>query len=250
MTRALIETHNLGLTYGGCDVLQDVDFAIYPGEIVTIVGPNGSGKSSFLKCLIGAVLPSRGTIGRKPGLTIGYVPQKLHLDQAFPMTVNRFLRLAGKTGVAARAAALARVGLPDAANNWQMADLSGGQLQRALLAHALIGKPDLLVLDEAAQGLDQPAVAGFYRLIETARSALGCAVLMVSHDLHVVMSASDRVVCLNGHVCCQGTPTIVSEAPEYRRLFGHGTEGTLALYQHEHDHRHDSQTGHTEHDHG
>jgi len=234
----LIKTENLGLTYDGRQVLHQVDFAIAAGEIVTIVGPNGSGKSSFLKCLIGAVVPTEGRVVRKPALRMGYVPQKLHLDQAFPMSVDRFLRLAGKSTAVERGAMLKRVGVPDG-TGWQMAALSGGQLQRVLLAHALIGKPELLVLDEAAQGLDQPAVAGFYRLIEDVRRDLHCAVLMVSHDLHVVMSASDRVICLNGHVCCEGTPTVVSEAPEYRRLFGHGTEGALALYQHHHDHDHD-----------
>jgi len=247
MTNPLIETENLGLTLDNRRVLDRVNFTIEPGEIVTIVGPNGSGKSSFLKCLIGAVAPTEGTVRRKRALTIGYVPQKLFLDQAFPMTVDRFLRLAGKTQAHERAAVLARVGVADA-GNWQMADLSGGQLQRVLLAHALIGRPELLVLDEAAQGLDQPAVAGFYQLIEAVRQEIGCAVLMVSHDLHVVMAASDRVICLNGHVCCEGTPTVVSEAPEYRRLFGHGTSGALALYQHEHDHSHDND--HAGHSHG
>ncbi len=245
MSAPLIETENLGLTYNGRQVLHHVDFAIQGGEIVTIVGPNGSGKSSFLKCLIGAVQPTEGHIRRKPGLRMGYVPQKLHLDQAFPMSVDRFLRLAAKSTASERAAMLKRIGVSDA-SGWQMAALSGGQLQRVLLAHALIGKPELLVLDEAAQGLDQPAVAGFYRLIEDVRRELHCAILMVSHDLHVVMSASDRVICLNGHVCCEGTPTVVSEAPEYQRLFGHGTEGALALYQHHHDHDHD----HAGHSHG
>ena len=245
MNGSLIRTENLGVSFDRRMVLHGVNFAILPGEIVTIVGPNGSGKSSFLKCLIGAIAPDTGHVIRKAGLTIGYVPQKLHLDQAFPMTVARFLQLAGKSSATERLTELRRVGLPEALN-WQMADLSGGQLQRVLLAHALIGKPDLLVLDEAAQGLDQPAVAGFYNLIEAVRQEIHCAVLMVSHDLHVVMAASDRVICLNGHVCCEGTPTVVSEAPEYRRLFGHGTAGALALYQHEHDHSHDhDHAGHT-----
>ncbi len=239
MKSPLIETVDLGLEFHGHRVLHDVDFAIYPGEIVTIVGPNGSGKSSFLKCLIGAERPSQGDIRRAEGLTIGYVPQKLHLDAAFPMTVARFLRLASyKTSASDIAQAVGMTAISGVLDS-QMSTLSGGQLQRVLLAHALIGAPDLLILDEAAQGLDQPAVAGFYHLIEDVRKQMGCAVLMVSHDLHVVMSASDRVICLNAHICCQGTPTIVSNAPEYRQLFGAGTEGTLALYRHEHDHRHD-----------
>lgn len=252
MNDALISTHGLGLRRDGRTILHDVDFTIQPGEIVTIVGPNGSGKSSFLKCLIGAQTPSSGSITRKKGLRIGYVPQKLHLDPAFPLTVTRFLKLAGNSR-AARGAIAEKLGLLELLPR-QIADLSGGQLQRVLLAHALIGKPDLLVLDEAAQGLDQPAVAGFYHLVEQVRRDLGCAILMVSHDLHVVMSASDRVICLNGHVCCEGTPTIVSAAPEYRQLFGHGTEGALALYRHVHDHSHDHNNGQNGsgdgHDHG
>ncbi len=252
MTAPLITTKDLGLMFEGRAVLQHVDFSIHAGEIVTIVGPNGSGKSSFLKCLIGALAPSSGTVSRRNGIRIGYVPQKLHLDQAFPMSVARFLKLAGGDA-AERTILAAELGLGDIQNR-QIADLSGGQLQRVLLAHALIGKPDLLVLDEAAQGLDQPAVAGFYRLIEEVRRDLGCAILMVSHDLHVVMSASDRVICLNGHICCEGTPTIVSAAPEYRQLFGHGTEGALALYRHVHDHNHDHNHNHNHgpegHDHG
>ena len=129
-----------------------------------------------------------------------------------------------------------------------MADLSGGQFQRVLLARALLGRPDLLLLDEPTQGLDQPGSAAFYRQIEQIRARLGCAVVMVSHELHVVMSASDRVVCLNGHVCCQGHPETVAQAAEYRALFGTGTHGALALYRHEHSHSHDHDHDHS-HDH-
>ncbi len=236
MSGALVNLSGVGLSFDGAQVLHDVDMEIRPGEIVTIVGPNGSGKSSLLKCLIGALVPNAGVVTRKKGLKIGYVPQKLSLDGAFPITVERFLRL--KDGTAREVVEIvARVGIEGLVER-QLAELSGGQLQRVLLGHALIGRPDLLVLDEASQGLDQPAVAGFYRLIDEVRHEFGCAVLMVSHDLHVVMSASDRVLCLNGHICCEGTPTVVSEAPEYRRLFGLGTEGALALYRHEHDHSH------------
>jgi zinc transport system ATP-binding protein len=125
-----------------------------------------------------------------------------------------------------------------------MAELSGGQRQRVLLARALVGRPDLLLLDEPTQGLDQPGSAAFYRLIERVRAETGCAVLMISHELHVVMAASDRVICLNGHVCCAGTPEVVRSAPEYRALFGTGTGGALALYRHEHDHHHGHHHGH------
>ncbi len=238
MSEPLIRTKGLTLAYGDHVVLEGVDFHIDAAEIVTIVGPNGSGKSSFLKAVIGALSPSAGSIWRRPGLIMGYVPQKLYLDPVFPLTVQRFLTLTRRPVPGEVESVIARVGIAGVLDQ-QVARLSGGQLQRVLLAHALIGRPDLLILDEAAQGLDQPGVAAFYRLVETLRGEIGSAILMVSHDLHVVMSASDRVVCLNGHVCCEGTPTAVTEAPEYRRLFGQGTKGALALYRHEHDHGHE-----------
>jgi zinc transport system ATP-binding protein len=164
------------------------------------------------------------------------VPQKLAVDRTLPITVAGFLALAGGTA-AERAEVLEHVGIAGLGRR-QLAALSGGQFQRALLAQAVLRRPDLLVLDEAAQGLDQAGEARFYRLIERLRAELGCGVLMVSPDLHVVMAASDRVICLNGHVCCEGTPMVVSAAPEYRALFGHGTQGALALYRHDHDHEH------------
>ena len=159
-----------------------------------------------------------------------------------------FLRLPRHAGRAALVAALERTGVPDIGPK-QMSQLSGGQLQRVLLARALVNQPDLLLLDEPTQGLDQPASAAFYRLIEEVRQETACSILMISHELHVVMAASDRVICLNGHVCCQGSPEIVSSAPEYRALFGSGTGGALALYRHDHDHAHDDACTHTHHPH-
>lgn len=236
----LIEAKGLSVRLGGRDVLEGVDLSIRAGEIVTIVGPNGSGKSTLLRALVGVVPPSAGETRRKPGLRIGYAPQRLQIGATMPITVARFV---GRGG----AAALDRCGVAALAPR-QLADLSGGQLQRVLLARALTAAPDLLILDEPTQGLDQPGEAAFYELIEAVRREEGCAVLMVSHDLHVVMRASDRVICLNGHVCCEGAPAVVSSAPEYRALFGHGTRGALALYQHQHDHAHDHGHDHA-HDH-
>lgn len=240
---SLIAAENVSVTYGANTVLHDVSLAVDPGEIVTIVGPNGSGKTTLLRLLIGAARPSSGRITRKPGLRIGYVPQKLHIDPTLPITVDRFLRLPGGTTRAACKVALERAGVPDLLHR-QMSALSGGQFQRVLLARALINQPDLLLLDEATQGLDQPGSAAFYLQIEDVRRKTGCAILMISHELHVVMSASDRVICLNGHVCCEGAPETVSAAPEYRALFGSGTGGALALYRHEHDHIHDESCTH------
>lgn len=243
-TGALIETRGVTLAYGGHVVLRDIDFAIQRGEIVTVVGPNGSGKSSLLRALIGALAPVSGSVARAPGVKIGYVPQKLQIDGTLPLTVHRFLNLPKRQRTTDVTAALAQAGVPELMQA-QMSALSGGQFQRVLLARALLGNPDILILDEATQGLDQPGAASFYRQIEEVRREMQVAVLMVSHDLHVVMAASDRVLCLNGHLCCEGAPEIVADAPEYRALFGTGTQGTLALYRHDHDHAHDHS-----HDHG
>lgn len=242
---SLLSAEGLTVRFGGATVLEGVDLTLDPGEIVMVVGPNGSGKSTLLRALLGIQPPSAGRVTRKPGLRIGYVPQKLHIDQGLPITVRRFLSLPNRHTAAEAARALERVGMAGMENR-QMVGLSGGQFQRVLLARALLSRPEILILDEPTQGLDQPGEAAFYRLIEEVRTELGCAILMVSHDLHVVMSASDRVICLNHHICCQGTPHVVSNAPEYRALFGLGTGGTLALYQHDHDHHHHDH----DHDHG
>lgn len=244
----LIEARGLSVRHGAQTVLSAVDFAIRAGEIVTVVGPNGSGKSTLIRALIGLERAAEGTVTRRVGLGIGYVPQRLHIDAALPMTVARFLSLPRRMPAEEAARALDRTGVPGLEDR-QMAALSGGQLQRVLLARALLARPEILILDEPTQGLDQPGIAGFYRLLEEVRQETGVAVLMVSHDLHVVMSASDRVICLNGHVCCEGAPQVVSAAPEYRALFGLGTGGALALYRHDHDHVHDPGKGHVHHGH-
>lgn len=245
----LLSAHHLGITLGKTAVLTDISLSLNPGEIVTIIGPNGSGKSTLLRALLGILPPAAGSVTRTPGLRIGYVPQRLTIDRSLPLTVRRFLSLPTRCTDAAAAAVLTRVGLPDVAGR-QMIDLSGGQFQRVLLARALLSNPQVLILDEPTQGLDQAGEAAFYRLISQVRAETGVAILMVSHDLHVVMAASDRVICLNGHICCEGTPRVVSNAPEYRALFGLGTQGALALYQHVHDHEHDQAHGHTHgHDH-
>lgn len=230
-----------GLEYGPrtAPVLRDVSISVAPGEIVTLVGPNGSGKSTLLRLLIGALAPRRGRVHRARGLRIGYVPQSLVLDASLPITVRRFLDLPHRVADADAAAALEQSGATGLEGR-QMAALSGGQFQRVLLARAVLNRPQILILDEPTQGLDQPGQAAFYRRIAALRRDLGCAVLMVSHELHVVMSATDRVICLNGHVCCEGTPEVVTAAPAWRELFGTGTGGQLALYRHEHDHAHEA----------
>lgn len=245
---SLLSADHICVRFGAEEVLHDITLSVAPGEIVTILGPNGSGKSTLLRALLGIVPVAEGRILREAGLRIGYVPQRLAIDRTLPITVRRFLSLPVRVSDAAAAEALARVGMAGQEGE-QMTTLSGGQQQRVLLARALLGKPQILMLDEPTSGLDQPGEAAFYRLIEEVRRDTGAAVLMVSHDLHVVMAASDRVICLNGHICCEGTPRVVSTAPEYRALFGLGTQGALALYRHEHDHDHDAAHPHHHHPH-
>ncbi|GLQ34205.1 zinc import ATP-binding protein ZnuC [Amylibacter marinus] len=234
----LITTNKLTVQHGRQTALHSVDFHIDSKEIVTVVGPNGSGKSTLMRTLVGAIDDYAGSIERKARLSIGYVPQKLDIDRNLPLTVERFLRLPHRYSRAEIDASLAQVNGADLRDK-QMIALSGGQFRRALLARAILGRPELLILDEPTTGLDQSGSANFYKLIEEVRHAMGCAVLMVSHELHVVMAASDRVICLNGHVCCHGTPEVVANAPQYQALFGTGSMGALALYRHEHDHSHD-----------
>jgi zinc transport system ATP-binding protein len=255
---SLISADHVCVRFGSEEILHDISLQVAAKEIVTILGPNGSGKSTLLRALLGIVPVAEGRISRAKDLRVGYVPQKLTIDRTMPITVRRFLSLPTRVTDQAAAEALARVGMAGQERE-QMTTLSGGQLQRVLLARALLGKPQILMLDEPTSGLDQPGEAAFYRLIEEVRAETGAAVLMISHDLHVVMAASDRVICLNGHICCEGTPRVVSNAPEYRALFGLGTQGALALYRHEHDHAHDHAQGdghphhhhhhHHEHDH-
>lgn len=242
---SLIVAEHIDVRQGQVRILHDVSLSIRKSEIVTIVGPNGSGKTTLLRVLIGALQPQGGQVRRQSGLKIGYVPQKLHIDPTLPMPVRRFLNLPQRVADDTAETALSRAGVAGVMDQ-QMSNLSGGEFQRVLLARAILAGPDLLMLDEPTQGLDQPGSAAFYRQIEAVRQTTGAAVVMVSHELHVVMSASDRVICLNGHVCCEGTPEVVSAAPAYRELFGAGTGGALALYRHDHDH-HDHPDHHHHH---
>lgn len=240
---SLIELKDLSVAYGSSEVLSDVSLRVNQGEILTIVGPNGSGKTTLFRALIGSVNPSSGWIIRDKDLKIGYVPQRLHIGTTLPITVERFLRIQKNSALISCQQALEKAGIQELAQK-QVSDLSGGQFQRVMLASALLAEPNLLLLDEATQGLDQLGSADFYRQIEKVRTETNCAVIMISHELHVVMSTSDRVICLNGHICCEGTPEIVTSDPEYHALFGTGTDGQLALYRHHHNHVHDENCSH------
>jgi len=192
MNGPLISTSKVSVKYGNDQVLQDIDFSVQEREIVTILGPNGSGKSTFVRLLVGALKPDAGTLKKRSGLRIGNVPQRLSLDPNLPMTVQRFLALGTQCSADVKQQWISRIGVQHLMNS-QVSALSGGQLQRVMLAQALLANPHILILDEATQGLDQQGEAAFYRLLEEVRQQQGCAVVLVSHDLHVVMSASDRV---------------------------------------------------------
>lgn len=233
----LAELAGAGVRRNGRWLLRGVDLALRPGEIVTLIGPNGSGKSTTAKLVTGVIAPDQGSVRRRPGLTVGYVPQKLAIDWTLPLTVSRLMRLSGRADDRAVAAALEETGIPHLAATPVQA-LSGGEFQRALLARAILRRPDLLVLDEPVQGVDFTGEVAMYELIRQVRDRTGCAILLISHDLHIVMAGTDTVVCLNGHVCCSGPPEAVAASPEYLRLFGAKAAGGLAVYRHHHDHTH------------
>ncbi len=233
----LVEMHNAGVSRSGRWLVRGVDLSVRRGEIVTLIGPNGSGKSTTAKTAIGVIQPNEGHVHRAPGLRVGYVPQKVAIDWTLPLTVERLMTLTAPATSAEIKAALAAAGVAHLAGR-QVAALSGGEFQRALLARAMLRKPDLLVLDEPVQGVDFTGEAALYELIREIRDRTGCGILMISHDLHIVMADTDTVICLNGHVCCRGAPQSVMDSPEYRKLFGTRAAEALALYRHHHDHTH------------
>jgi zinc transport system ATP-binding protein len=241
MSEALIRLDGVAVSFNGQPVLDDVQLSVQPGEIVTLIGPNGAGKTTLVRVVLGLLQPERGSVQRTPRLRIGYMPQKLHVDATLPLSVLRFLRLVPGVDRARALAALAEVGAEQVIDN-PLQSISGGELQRVLLARALLREPQLLVLDEPVQGVDVAGQAELYRLISRLRERHGCGVLMVSHDLHLVMSATDQVVCLNRHVCCSGHPEQVSGDPAFIELFGQDAR-SLAIYHHHHDHDHDLHGG-------
>ena len=233
--KILATLNHVSLTHGSRQVLQDVSLTLEIGKVLTIIGPNGAGKSSLLKVLLGLQKADSGEVSLRDGLRIGYVPQSISIDNNLPLSVRRFVALGGKGSVSEVLAMLRIEHLSDTA----IQSISGGEFQRVLLARALLRKPDLLVLDEPAQGVDVMGQGELYEKISTLRNQYGFGVIMVSHDLHLVMAKTDQVICLNQHICCHGVPADVSRHPEYQRLFGDMSNSGLAVYTHHHDHTHD-----------
>lgn len=236
---ALVEIVDLHVTLGGNIILSNVSLSLNEGRIVTLIGPNGAGKTTFITAALGLLKPDSGKIIRKKNLRVGYMPQKVHIDPTLPLSVKRFLNLSKSSESLTLEDALDMVKARALADK-PLAGLSGGELQRILLAKAIMRRPNLLVLDEPMQGVDIPGQGELYKLIEGIKNKFRCGVLLVSHDLHLVLGTSDYVVCLNKHICCAGSPRSVAEDPRYRELFGHmQMPYGLALYAHDHDHSHD-----------
>ena len=234
----LVKVSDAGLYKDGKWLVKGVNLNITKGKIVTLIGPNGSGKTTTAKIALGLYKNIKGTVERLTN-KISYVPQKVSIDWTLPVRVIDFMVLTQDLRDQEINDALNLTGVEHLKNN-NLRELSGGEFQRVLLARAIAKKPDLLVLDEPVQGVDFTGEVELYALIKKISETLQCGILLISHDLHVVMSATDYVVCLNGHVCCSGTPLAVAQNKEYKELFGEKSSQLLSLYEHEHDHVHDS----------
>ena len=233
----LIQSQNISLHIGGKELLSGISINISKAEIVTVIGPNGAGKTTLLRLLLGLIPASSGSIYRKPKLRIGYLPQRAVFKPFLPLSVSRIMNLTGNYSKSQIETSLEETGVL-ALKDKPISQLSGGEYQRVMLARALLRNPDLLVLDEPVQGVDYMGESELYNLIGDLRKSHGCGVLMVSHNLHVVMASTDRVLCLNQHICCEGQPKDVTQHPEYLRLFGLDSGSALAIYSHQHDHKH------------
>jgi zinc transport system ATP-binding protein len=234
----LIAAYNVTKVLEGRTVLDNVSLEINEGKIVTLIGPNGAGKTTLVRIILGLMSADSGIVSRRPDLNIGYMPQKLVIDPTMPIAVSRFLELSGSSDPDQLRATLAQLKIPHLLNS-PLTSVSGGEMQRVLLARAMLRKPQLLVLDEPAQGVDVSGQAELYGLISEIRDQQNCGVIMISHDLHLVMSSTDEVVCLNHHVCCHGEPEHVSNDPAFLDLFGARSAESLAIYTHNHNHEHD-----------
>ncbi|HRF43680.1 MAG TPA: zinc ABC transporter ATP-binding protein ZnuC [Candidatus Competibacteraceae bacterium] len=234
----MLTVENIHFAIRGNPILQAVNLQVSPGEIVALIGPNGAGKSTLVRIVLGLLRPDSGQVRLKPGLRVGYMPQRLTVDDTLPLTVQRFVTLGTPASREQVRSTLNEVGAAHILDT-PMQAISGGETQRVLLARALLREPDLLVLDEPIQGVDLSGQYELYDLINNLRQQRGCGILMVSHELHLVMAATDHVLCLNRHVCCSGHPDLVAQDPAYLELFGIDGARQLAVYHHHHNHHHD-----------
>ena len=238
--KVLLKVENAGVSIDDKSLVKGVSFEIKQGEIVTLIGPNGSGKSTTAKIALGIYKKIDGKV-KKYTNKIGYVPQKISIDWTLPIRVLDFMTLTEELTQDQINIALNLTGVEHLKNK-NLSNLSGGEFQRVLISRAIAKQPNLLVLDEPVQGVDFKGEVALYELIKKISEKINCGILLISHDLHVVMSATDFVICLNGHVCCSGKPHIVAQNEKYKELFGDRASNVLSLYEHQHDHSH-SQDG-------
>lgn len=233
----LVELQQVELKARARVILENINLSVGQGEVVTIVGPNGCGKSMLIKIILGLVKPTFGTVNLRQKMRIGYMPQNLALESLMPLTVERFLQLSPRATKEKCQRFANELNITHILNNPVNA-ISGGERQRTLLARALLNDPELLVLDEPAQGIDINGQATMYDYIVAMRDKLQCSIIMVSHDLHLVIAGTDKVICLNQHICCSGCPEEITKHPEFINIFGEQVATSLALYTHKHDHEH------------
>ena len=234
----LLQARDISYSAGSRLILDRIGFELERGQITTIIGPNGAGKSTLANVITGLIPDYQGEIRRAPGLRVGYLPQKVYVNRLMPLTVARLMQLTRRVDAEEIDRALAQTEAGHLESR-QVRSLSEGELKRVLLARTTLGQPDLIVLDEPTAGVDVTGESRMYELIGELRHQLQCAVLLISHDLHVVMSLTDQVLCLNQHLCCSGLPESVGQHPEYLALFGRQTADSIAVYAHHHDHEHD-----------
>ena len=236
--KLLVKLENAGVQRISKWLVKGISFEISQGQIVTLIGPNGSGKTTTAKMILNIMNPDDGKITRNTN-KMAYVPQKINIDWTMPLRVIDFMKITNNLNNNQVIESLTTTGVDKLLYN-QIHNLSGGEFQRVLIARAIAKKPDLLVLDEPVQGVDYNGEIALYNLIKKISVNLNCGILLISHDMHFVMSTTDHVVCLNGHICCSGTPSSVVKNPEYIKLFGEHNSETLSYYQHHHDHSHDN----------
>ena len=236
--KLLVKLENAGVQRMSKWLVKEISFEISQGQIVTLIGPNGSGKTTTAKMILNIMNADEGQITRNTD-KMAYVPQKINIDWTMPLRVIDFMKITNNLNNNQVIESLTTTGVDKLLYN-QIHNLSGGEFQRVLIARAIAKKPDLLVLDEPVQGVDYNGEIALYNLIKKISLNLNCGILLISHDMHFVMSTTDHVVCLNGHICCSGTPSSVVKNPEYIKLFGEHNSETLSYYQHHHDHSHDN----------
>ena len=235
---SLVKLENAGVYRSSKWLVRGISFEINKGQIVTLIGPNGSGKTTTAKMILNILDTDEGMATSNTS-KMAYVPQKINIDWTMPLRVIDFMKITNNLNNTQITDSLTMTGVDKLLYN-QIHSLSGGEFQRVLIARAIAKKPDLLVLDEPVQGVDFNGEIALYNLIKKISSALNCGILLISHDMHFVMSTTDHVICLNGHICCSGNPSSVVKNPEYIKLFGEHNSETLSYYQHQHDHSHNN----------